>query len=304
MRIQWQKFLAVGAISTLAALAACQVEVIEGPPGAGGTGGSGGTGGTGGAKADAAPETGTPDAPSGDAPTADGTGIDATTDAGGDGAIDAPTADVAIPPDAAQDRGDASTSDVTPGDTVSTDGPIADAAPDTAGGCFAEDPNDGGTNLTCAMLPYYGALCRDDGGLDWPSAGETLCTTLRPDLKATALLELLDCLEDLPGGDGGMDACGTAHNQGADDCSRSIFNRSMCPVPDGVVEGGLYGCSQIAASCGPDSGAGGIPVALCQAWLGPFNAAARQGIIDCYLGPTPPGTTSCRDKFENHCVFH
>ena len=153
------------------------------------------------------------------------------------------------------------------------------------------------------MLPYYGVSCRDDAGDDWPPAGATLCDTLETDLKRTALLELFDCLKALPGGDGGMDACGTAHDQGSADCSRSIFNRSMCPVPDSVVEGGLYGCAQIAASCGPDSGDGGIPVLLCQSWLGPFNATARQGIIDCYLDPSPTGATSCRDKFENYCVF-
>jgi hypothetical protein len=100
-----------------------------------------------------------------------------------------------------------------------------------------------------------------------------------------------------------MEACSSAHEQGSADCSRNLFNRSMCPVPDSVAEGGLYGCSQIAASCGPDSGDGGIPVALCQAWLGPFNATARQGIIDCYRDPNNMGATSCRDKFENYCVF-
>jgi len=300
MRIQWQKFLAVGALSALGALVGCQVEVIEGPPGAGGSGGTGGTAGTGGAKADAAqPETGTSDAPS-----ADGPGSDVASDTGGgDSAADTSSPDVPTTADALPDRGDTSPPDGATGDTVSTDGATADAAPDASGGCFAEDPNDGGTNFTCANLPYYGTTCRDDGGIDGPSAGESLCTTLDTDLKATALLELFDCLKILPGGDGGMDACSPAHEQGSADCSRSIFNRSMCPVPDSVVEGGLYGCAQIAASCGPDSGAGGIPVALCQAWLGPFKATTRQGIIDCYVDPAPTGATSCRDKFENYCVF-
>jgi hypothetical protein len=243
-------------------------------------------------------DTGAPDAPPADAPSADATGSDVAPDTVTvDSAVDAALPDVA-PPDA----GDAARPD-TSADGTLADGTLLDVVTDAGGGCFAEDPNDGGTSVTCADLPYYGALCRDDAGLDWPPAGASLCDTLRTDLKATALLELFDCLKILPGGDGGMDACGSAHNQGSADCSRSIFNRSMCPVPDSVVEGGLYGCSQVAASCGPDSSDGGIPVALCQSWLGPFNAAARQGIIDCYLDPTPTGATSCRDKFENHCVF-
>ena len=308
MRIHWQKFLAVGAISALGALGACQVEVVEGPAsgGTGGTGGTGGAGGaTGGAKGDAAPDAGTSgDAPSGDVTSTDGTSTDATV---ADVASDIVTADATADgaradgstTDASPDVGDPSMMDVSRGDMGTTDAAI----PDAAGACFAEDQGDGGATTRCADLPYYGVLCRDDGGLDWPPAGASLCDTLKPDLKATAMLELFACLKKLPGDDGGVTACSKTHDDGAADCSRAIFNRSMCPVPDGVVEGGMYGCSQIAASCGPDSGDGGIPVTLCQAWLGPFNAAARQGFIDCYLGPVPGSPTSCRDKFENYCVF-
>ena len=306
MQIGWQKFLAVGALSALGALGACQIEVVDGPPGSGGSGGSGGTGGTGGtagAKADAAPEAGAPDAPIADAPSTDGTGVDARSDtASADRTADAISSDTSTTPDADGSTPDPSMPDGAR-DTVGSDGAIADAPPDSAGGCFAEDPNDGGTSTTCAMLPYYGTVCRYDSGIDGPPAGASLCDTLVTDLKATALLELFDCLKVLPGADGGMDACSAAHDQASADCSRSIFSRSMCPVPDSVVEGGLYGCSQIAASCGPDSGDGGIPVALCQAWLGPFNATARQAMIDCYLDPATGGATSCRDKFENYCVF-
>lgn len=312
MRIQWQKFLAMGVLSALGALTACQVEVIEGPPGTGGTGGSAGTAGAAGAKGDAAqPETGSPDAPRGDAPSSDGPGADALPDVtgGGDGAVDAPSSDRATMPDAVADALDASmpdgttTGDAMPPDGTMTDGSMADAAPDATGGCFAEDPNDAGTSPRCSMLPYFGTTCRNDAGLDGPPAGASLCETLEPHLKTSALVELFDCLKVLPGGDGGMDACSAQHDQGSADCSRSIFGRSMCAVPDGVVDGGVYGCAEIAASCGPDSGDGGIPVSLCRAWLGPFNATTRQEIIDCYLGPDPIPATSCRDKFENYCVF-
>jgi len=294
----------------LGSFPACTVEVVEGPPSGGvggtaGTGGTGGTGGTAGAPTDAAPRDTGSDAPATDAPSADVESDGTTTDAGTmtDAAPDGPSADGSTPPDASIDAADGSTADRATPDTSVPDTVITDAPGDAGAGCFAEDPPDAATANDCTSLPYYGVLCRDDAGGDFPPAGATLCTSLDSDLKGTAFLELIACLKALPGADGGMDACSAAHEQGADNCSRAIFNRSMCPVPDGVVEGGLYGCAQIAASCGPDSGDGGIPVTLCQGWLGPFNAAARQGFIDCYLDPTPTGATSCRDKFENYCVF-
>ena len=306
MRMRWQTFLVASVLTGMGVLPACSVEVIQGPPvGVGGTGGSAGAGGTGGAKGDAASPDGTAsDAPAGDAPSADAQGSDATGDTvATDGAVDGPASDVSTTPDASPDAADATTSDGSTTDAATTDGAIADAPADAAGACFAEDAADAGPATSCTTLPYYGARCRDDAGLDWPPAGFTLCNTLETDLKRSALEQLFVCLKALPGADGGMDACSGAHDQGAADCSRGIFNRSMCPVPDGVVEGGLYGCAQIASSCGPDSGDGGIPLELCQAWLGPFHAAARQEMIDCYLDPDDVGATSCRDKFENHCVF-
>jgi hypothetical protein len=295
----------------LGILPACTVEVVEGPAaGAGGTGGTAGAAGAGGAKGDAAsPEAAAPDAPADGAPSTDAAGGDvtadgATTDTAVDGpAADGPAADISTTPDASPDVADASTGESNPPDAFTPDGAIADAPLDAGGGCFAEESADAGATGNCAMLPYYGNLCSDDAGTAWPPTGASLCDTLEPDLKVSAFNELFNCLKVLPGADGGMDACGMEHDQGAEDCSRGIFNRSMCPVADGVAEGGLYGCTQIAASCGPDSGDGGIPVELCRAWLGPFNATARQGIIECYLDPTDVGATSCRDKFENYCVF-
>ena len=312
MRIGWKRFLLAGALFGLGSFPACTVEVVEGPPsgGVGGTSGAGGTGGTAGSTSDAAArDTGsdapTTDAPAPDTPSGDAPGGDAlpdgtpTADAGSDGTV----SDGSTATDASIDAADVSMADRSAQDNAAPDIAVTDVPGDAGNGCFAEDPPDAGTANDCATLPYYGVLCRDDAGADFPPVGATICTSLDTDLKGTAFLELIACLKALPGADGGMDACSAAHEQGADDCSRAIFNRSMCPVPDGVVEGGLYGCSQIAASCGPDSGDGGIPVSVCQAWLGPFNAAARQGFIDCYLDPTPVGATSCRDKFENHCVF-
>jgi hypothetical protein len=306
MRIGWQKFLIASVLFGVGIVSACSVEVISGPTGAGGTGGSAGTGGGGGAKADGSPDGAFPDAPAADTTSSDSAAGDASSDATtadtiADNAGDTVGPDVSRPSDAT-DAADAGLPDLA-ADGATTDGQLADSLPDAGGACFAEDPSDAGSMNDCTSLPYYGRQCRDDAGLDWPPAGATLCDTLNTDLKATAFLELIACLSALPGADGGVDACSGAHEQGAADCSRAIFNRSMCPVPDSAVEGGLYGCAQIAASCGPDSGAGGIPVELCQAWLGPFNATARKGIIDCYLDPADVGATSCRDKFENFCVF-
>ena len=307
MRIGWQKLLVASALSGLGVLSACTVEIVDGPPaGVGGTAGSAGTGGTGGSKGDAAPEGGAPDGAVGDGPgtdsaSTDGPGSDGTADSvTTEDAVDGPATDLPTT-DASSDA--LMTPDGSAGDGTPTDAPMADVPSDTAGGCFAEDLADAGSSNDCSSLPYYGTQCRDDAGVDWPSAGAALCDTLNSDLKATAFQELLVCLKALPGADGGAAACGSAHEQGAADCSRGIFNRSMCPVPESVVEAGLYGCAQIAASCGPDSGNGGISVELCQAWLGAFHATARQGIIDCYLDPTDVGATSCRDKFENYCVF-
>ncbi|HMI85845.1 MAG TPA: hypothetical protein VK550_17230 [Polyangiaceae bacterium] len=308
MRIGWQKFLVASVLSGLGILPACTIEVVEGPPADGSMGGSAGTGGAGGAKGDASPDGGVADAPAADAPSMDASSMDAPSiDIAADNVIpetgvDGPAGDVSTPSDASFDGADTSSVDVNTPDSVVPEGGIGDAPPDAGRACFAENPSDAGSTNDCTTLPYYGRRCPDDGGID-PTAGETLCTTLDVDLKATAFQELITCLRDLPGGDGGIDACGSAHEQGSADCSRAIFNRSMCPVPESAVEGGLYGCGQIAASCGPDSGDGGIPVELCQAWLGPFHAAARQGMIDCYLDPSNQGATSCRDKFENYCVF-
>lgn len=306
------KVLAVYAVVTLA-VSACTVEVTSNPTGSGGSGGTGGTGGsagTAGAKGDAAVSDGGVADGAIDAPGAD-TAVDVANP-------DAPSADAATDTAADGARGDATSPDATSDmeggtsdgtadtsiDGAMTDVVVADGPADTTNGCFAEDGADAGVSNTCAMLPYYATLCRDDGGLDWPPPGAALCDSLKSDLKVAAFQQLFSCLQSVPGGDGGVEACGPTHESAVDDCSRAIFNRSMCPVPDGTsADGGVYGCSEIAASCGPDSGAGGIPADLCRAWLGPFNAATRQGIIECYLDPTPVGATSCRDKFENHCVF-
>jgi hypothetical protein len=296
MRMGWQKVVAASVLSALGALSACSVEVIQGPP-------AGGSGGAGGATADAAPDRAA-DGPAGDAPGSDVVGTDATADVlDTDGGGDAPETDVATTPDVSSDAAEASLDGDT-ADTATTDGVIPDVPSDASGQCFAENQSDAGSTNDCTTLPYYGERCRDDAGLDAPPAGETLCTSLDVDLKVSAFQDLVACLKALPGGDGGLEACGSAHEQGSADCSRSLFNRSMCSVPDSAVDGGVYGCAQIAASCGPDSGDGGIPVALCQAWLGPFHATARQDMIDCYLDPAPTGATSCRDKFENYCVFN
>jgi hypothetical protein len=253
--------------------------------------------------ADAAPDRAVADGPAADIPSSDGVGPDATADAlDTDRGGDAPATDVSTTPDVSPDAADAS-ADGNTTDTTTPDGGIPDVPGDAAGQCFAENQSDAGSTNDCTTLPYWGERCRDDAGLDYPSAGETLCTTLNTDLKVSAFQELLACLKELPGGDGGVEACGSAHEQGSADCSRSLFNRSACPVPDSAVDGGLYGCAQIAASCGPDSGDGGIPLGLCQAWLGPFHATERQAMITCYLDPATMGATSCRDKFENYCVF-
>jgi hypothetical protein len=306
--MRWHKVLGVGVLVMVSG-AACTVEVTSGPAGSGGTagtGGVGGTGGSGGAKGDAAVDGATDGTSDAAGPETSVDGAADAVDAAGDGTNrpDVPATDGAA-------DADANATDVDPDRSVdggATDGTTVDVPSDSpgdaAGGCFADDGPDAGPGRTCAMLPYYGTLCRDDGGIDGPPGGAALCDSLKTELKVSAFDELYACLEKVPWeGDGGNDACTTRHENAVDDCSRSIFNRSMCPVADSMVEGGLYGCTQVAASCGPDSGDGGVSVELCRAWLGPFNATMRQAIIDCYLDPTPVGATSCRDKFENHCVF-
>jgi hypothetical protein len=182
-------------------------------------------------------------------------------------------------------------------------GPITDASVDTApAACFDEDA-DGGDAATspCTALPYYATKCGD--AADESPLGAAICDDLNGDLKAAAFRELFDCLKALPGADGGADACSAAHDTAAGQCSINIFNRSTCAVPDSSVDGGAYGCAQVAASCPSDGGTGGITIAQCQSWLAPFNALGRQGIIECYLDPMTPAGSSCADKFENQCVF-
>jgi hypothetical protein len=181
-----------------------------------------------------------------------------------------------------------------------SDGGLSDRG---SGACFAEDGDDAGTAPPCSALPYFAQSCADDAG-DRAPLGARICSALELDTKIAAARELFDCLKATPGADGGDEACSPAHDAAAADCSIKIFSGSTCSVPDGDgVDGGAYGCAQIAASCPPDAGAGGITIAQCQAWLNPFNAAARQDIIDCYLDPNIPSGTSCADKFENQCVF-
>jgi hypothetical protein len=308
MRMHWQKFLAMGALCAFGASSACMVEVVEGPPATGGAAGSGGSAGTGGAKGDAATsEAGTPDGAADGATGPDTIGSDVlVTDAAAEPMMaDAPTevgtSDLMTPPEASSDAVDASADGLV--DAVTADNASFDAPTDAGSACFGEDLPDAGRATTCASLPYYATQCIDDAGDPFPPAGAALCSALAPDLKNSAYETLFACLAALPGADGGSDACSAAHEQASAECSRNLFNRTMCPVADGTAEGGLYGCTQIAASCGPDSGDGGITVELCRGWLGPFNATARQEIIDCYLGPADPSATSCRDQFENYCVF-
>jgi hypothetical protein len=309
MRMNWQKFLAMGALCALGATSACMVEVVEGPPeGAGGTAGSAGSAGTGGTKGDAATsEAGTPDGAAGGALGADANGSDVlVTDATAepmtsDATTEVGTSDVVTSAEASSDAPDASADRLV--DAVTADNASLDSPTDAGDACFAEDQPDAGRATTCASLPYYATMCADDAGDHFPPAGAALCDTLDPDLKNSAYEALFACLAALPGADGGSDACSAAHEQASAECSRNLFNRTMCPVADGTAEGGVYGCTQIAASCGPDSGDGGISVEQCRGWLGPFNAAARQDIIDCYLDPADVGATSCRNKFEDHCVF-
>jgi hypothetical protein len=183
------------------------------------------------------------------------------------------------------------------------DSGVADVANDVASGaCFADDAADASVP-PCTWLTYHDQVCTDDAGTQGAPLGAAICDDLEGDLKLAAFQELIDCLKVVPGADGGSDACSSAHDAAASDCSKMIFNRSMCAVPDSNVDGGSYGCAQIAASCPSDAGADGITVEQCQAWLGPFNDAARRGIIDCYLDPATPAGSSCADKFENGCVF-
>jgi len=181
-------------------------------------------------------------------------------------------------------------------------GPADVATDGAAGACFVDDAADASTP-PCSALPYHGEICTDDAGMEGAPLGAAICDDLDGDLKLAAFQELFDCLKEAPGADGGSDACSAAHDDAASDCSKKIFNRSTCAVSDGNVDGGSYGCTQIVASCPPDAGTGGITIAQCQAWLSPFNDAARQGIIECYLDPSTPAGSSCADKFENECVF-
>jgi hypothetical protein len=295
-----EKVLAVAALVALGGLA-CTVEVVQtatggaagtgGAPGRGGSAGSTATGGA--AGPDGASGADVMAGASGSAGAGGSTGGAGAAGTGGSGGL--------------AGTGGAP-SDGAPGDRVGdTSADTADAAlPDSAdaSACFVEDTDggDAGNAGTCAMLPYDAAMC-GDAGADGRPAGAALCRALEPDLKAAALDDLYACLKGLPSGDGGVEACSAAHDAGARACSQGIFSRSACPVPSAGVDGGTYGCAQIAASCQPEGGSEGVTVEQCQAWLGPFNRATRQVIIDCYLDPFVVGATSCRDKFENFCVF-
>jgi hypothetical protein len=191
----------------------------------------------------------------------------------------------------------------------SDDGGVADASADSAApaACFAEGADDGGNEGVCGTLPYAADTCPDPGGEGMPVLGVQLCDSLQARLKPAAFTELFNCLKAAPGvGDGGAASC-MAHETAAAACSKAIFNRSTCAVPDGVADGGgALGCTQIVASCpANDAGSPGITLAQCQAWLSPFGAAARQAALSCGIDPSldDGGATNCADKFENFCVF-
>jgi hypothetical protein len=298
MRMHWLTFLALGTLGAIGATSACTVDVVETPA----AGAAGGSAGTGGANGDAATSDATTDDASGtDASGSDVLVADAIAEPmTSDATTEAGTSDILAPPEASSDAPDVSADALV--DAVTGDSAL-DSPTDAGGDCFGEDQPDAGRATTCASLPYYTTVCPNDAGDLFPPAGATLCDALANDLKNSAYEALFACLAVLPGADGGADACSAAHEQASAECSRNLFNRTMCPVADGTVEGGLYGCTQIAASCGPDSGDGGVTVEQCRGWLGPFNAVARQDIIDCYLDPSVVGATSCRDKLENYCVF-
>jgi hypothetical protein len=174
--------------------------------------------------------------------------------------------------------------------------------------CFPEGSDDGGAEGRCATLPYANDTCIGDvdagteGGVP---LGLSLCQSLEGSLKPAAFDELFTCLQAAPGAnDGGAFDC-TAHEAAVTACSKNVFNRSTCAVPDGTTaDGGVLGCAQIVAACPPDdAGNPGITLAQCQSWLSPFSSATRQAMLSCGIDPGLEGAANCADKFENVCVF-
>jgi hypothetical protein len=187
--------------------------------------------------------------------------------------------------------------------------PTTDASSDGAApvACFAEGADDGGNEGICGTLPYAADTCPDPAGEGMPVLGVQLCESFQARLKPAAFTELFNCLKQAPGvGDGGAASC-MAHETAVGACSKAIFNRSTCTVPDSTDgDGGTLGCAQIVAACkADDAGNPGVTLAQCQSWLSPFGAAARQTALTCGNDPSLEGSgaTNCADKFENFCVF-
>ncbi len=188
------------------------------------------------------------------------------------------------------------------------DGGTGDSSADASVvACFAEGAADAGpvAESICDTLPYASSTCTDDAGAEGVPLGLSLCAGLKDVLKPSAFAELMDCLNKAPNvADGGQGDC-TAHDAAAALCSRSIFNRTTCTVPDAASEdGGALGCAQIVASCpANDAGNPGITLAQCQGWLSPMTADVRQAALSCGIDPSLEGAADCADKFENGCVF-
>jgi hypothetical protein len=200
--------------------------------------------------------------------------------------------------------GSASTEGGDDGGGVTTESSTDGAAPVA---CFAEGSDDGGNEGMCSTLPYAADTCPDPGGEAMPVLGAQLCASFQSRLKPAAFTELFDCLKTAPAvGDAGAAAC-TAHENAVSACSKAIFNRSTCAVPNGTdADGGALGCAQIVAACpANDAGNPGITLAQCQSWLSPFSATARQAALSCGIDPdlATSGSANCADKFENFCVF-
>ncbi len=185
---------------------------------------------------------------------------------------------------------------------VSEAGPsddASDAGAQTA--CFADD-NDAGDAAAedgCAALPYSNVLCTDGGAPKQPEGMVVCLAYAGAGLKASAFRQLRACLNALPA----ASPCSQAHFDAADACSANLYTHDTCAVPPETIDGGTYGCAEIAVSCpGTDGGTDIISIERCNSWLDPWNAEVRRTAVECYLDPSSPGE-NCRDKFDKCIPF-
>jgi hypothetical protein len=161
------------------------------------------------------------------------------------------------------------------------DAPGADAAAGPpAANCFA----DVGATPECASLPYASQSCTA-GGAGGKPPGVAACEWYRPKLKASAFQQLFSCLAALPAG---TESCSLATDFQAFRCATDLQKgKEACAAASLDIAGQRFGCPELVAACATNTAEQkDLTLTACNARLDAFNQDARRAAFECYRAST------------------